>query len=130
MKRDNNSPLDLHMKLPALKPRLRKTFHITASEFVKTTARLEQQFGFADYHIPKNYPPTLEDKTPRFTVKRDTKHRYIDDLILKGKKAVGPGAYKPCDFGRFMTTEKETHFAYARAPRLTFIDQIQKREKQ
>lgn len=114
------------LKLPKLKPRLQKSHIMSTSEFINITGRLDQT---NDYRLPINYPVAFEDRTPKYTIYRDQgKHKYMDDILHQANQTMRPGHYHPVDFGRFKSTPKETKFAFNKAARITFVDEINKRE--
>ena len=120
----NTSPI----KLPKLKPRItRNSFNLTSTEFVQITARLEQKM-VTDYKVVPNYPKEFEQRT-RYTIGKDEgKHNFMDRILHQANQTIRPGAYNPVDTARFNKPVKDTRFAYSKAARMTFIDEIGKRE--
>lgn len=50
-------------------------------------------------------------------------------IVAKANATMRPGAYNPIDFGAITRDPREIRFSYNRAARITFIDEVHKKQK-
>lgn len=127
----DNQPLSLStkIKLPALKSKLNKSLQLSPTDYVRCASKLDQVNTAADYKLPVNYPKYFEQNTS-FTLPKDgSRHSYMGNILSHAYQTIRPGAYNPEDPGGIKISPREIRFAYKKAARETFLDEIRKTKR-